>query len=142
MSKEKGSLKLPNTIFTNGFNAALVAISSISDLPHQFAWDVVCFITEYKQKAATFTKMRSDILEKDCKKDKDGKPEIATADGAGFYTYNSPEEEAAAIKKVADLEACDVTFKINKFKIKLTDFKVMPQPKHLHALDGILDVRK
>jgi len=136
------SIKLPNKIFMNGFNEALIALSSMDSLPNQFAWDIACFIPEYMEKAKVFQKKRADILAKNCKKDKDGKPEITNVEGIGYYNYDDPELETKATQAARDFEACDVTFKISKFKIKLDEFKKMPQPKHLHDLRGILDVRK
>jgi len=142
MSKNNGSIKLPNKIFTNGFNEALIALSSLEGLPNQFAWDVTCFIPTYMEKANAFSKKRAEILTKDCHKGEDGKPKITTDGGVRVYTYDDPELEAKAAKAEKDLVACDVTFKISKFKIHLNEFKTMPSPKHLHTLAGILDVRK
>jgi len=146
------SIKLTNNIFTNGFMEALQVIDNTEDLPNQFAWDICLFVTEYETKLGAFQKKRKQILEKNCIKNEDGTPKFTESkqilpDGSEKpvqnYTYEDDGQEEKEIKAVRDLEKCEIQFKsFNKFKINLSEFKTMPKPKYLRALNGILDVRK
>jgi len=145
------SIKLTNHIFVNGFKEALRVIDDTPDLPNQFAWDICQFVAEYDIKFEAFQTKRTQMLEKNCIKDGDGTPVLMPSvqimsDGSKRavkkYTYGDGKE-ARETQAVKDLEKCEIKFaNFDKFKINLSDFKSMPKPKYLRALDGILDVRR
>jgi len=145
------SIRLTNQIFVNGFMEALRSIDNTADLPNQFAWDICLFVAEYDEKLKSFTKKRTQILEKNCIKNKDGTPKLVKSKEilpngrevpVQAYTYEEGQEEKE-LKVLRDFEKCEIGFKnFDKFQVNLADFKTMPKPKYLRALDGILDVRK